>query len=123
MNQPVYSDRRCTGCQMPLRTRTGYRSNCSTHAAFCLCCLFLLVLNVRIDTQKNIISNHSNYFNILFFFKSLVSGPVHRLCTVWIRAVNHISTVRLAVRWFEMLRFLLLQKEIGWKHKLWIHLK
>lgn len=41
MNQPVYSDRRCTGCQMPLRTRTGYRSNCMTHTAFCLCCLFL----------------------------------------------------------------------------------
>lgn len=38
---PVYSDRRCTGCQMPLQTRTGYRSNCMTHTAFCLCCLFL----------------------------------------------------------------------------------
>lgn len=99
MYPEVYGERRCTGCQMPLRTRTGYRTNCTTHTAFCLCCLFLWVFWT---TRTFSIIRNNISMSIFFPFSSCpVAGRVHHLCTVWIRVANLNSTVYLAVQWFK----------------------
>lgn len=100
---------------MPLRTQTGYCSNCMTQRAFCLYCLFLILNILTIDTkEKKIIFNHSNYYDYSidtsFLFQFAVAGLVHHIA--WICVVNLINIVCLAVQWFELFRFLSEQIEV-----------